>query len=261
MVIKASFGSKFKEIKHIELEICAIFSSAIYLNDEQKRIYVIHDVKVGNLYFGIGVENVKKLIKVFDFKVGQKAKYENDFLEISNLRFISSEFIKSIEDETICSLEEEIDKCGKGTLYNFFKYDDNPFLANKYYVFINALKNKNDSEIAIIMPFLLGYGNGLTPDFDDYLIGLLYTFNEVDKERYSMLASSIIDNLDKTTKISQEYLLCAINNEEFEIVERVSSSKVLKSDFDTLMSFGHSSGTNIAFGILHARKMVSDYGI
>ena len=106
---------------------------------------------------------------------------------------------------------------------------------------------------------MIGYGKGLTPDFDDYLIGLLYGFFKFDKERFELLKSATTNNMKETTMISQRYLHNAIESLQFELVEQVNKDKVIKDDALLLLSFGQSSGTNIAFGLIHARRFKEEY--
>ena len=262
MEIKVAFGSVFKEKDRIEASILAVFSTAIYLIDNNNHIYVIHNINNGKLYFGVGVFDFLSFARRHHFTEGQKAVYENGVMTIDNFVFVEKKYSFTSKASSAASLEEELAKYGKGELIRFFKGDriDSYFKA-KYDDFKNQLIEKNQIILSKSLESLVGYGKGLTPDFDDYLVGLLYTFARLDKERFLVLSTAVLDNLKNTSLISQEYLLSAINNKEFELVNLVISDSPHKEECEKLMSIGNSSGTNILLGVLHAKRMVKQYGI
>lgn len=256
------FGDSFLKRSLIYMKVCNIFSKAIYLVDKDKNIYVIYDMDLKKIDFGIGVKDFKKVFDDHHIYISQVAIFDGE-LKIGNIT------ISPIKEQSLINNKEEnvelinvIKENGKGDLFEFFiNHKDNKYLSSNYEKFKKSLLDKNNEQLDLCINKLIGYGKGLTPDFDDYLIGLLYGFYKFDKERFELLKSATTNNMKETTMISQRYLHNAIESLQFELIEQVNKDKVNKDDALLLLSFGQSSGTNIAFGLIHARRFKEEYEI
>ncbi|MGM9874027.1 MAG: DUF2877 domain-containing protein [Bacilli bacterium] len=254
------FGDAFLKRDLLYLKVCNIFSKAIYLVDKEKNIYVIYDMDLQKIDFGIGVKNFKQVFDEHHIYISQVAIFDGE-LKIGNITIspIKYELIKKEENIPLIDI---ITQYGKGDFYDYFiNHKDNNYLSSFYSSFYQSLIDKNEKQLDLSINKLIGYGKGLTPDFDDYLVGLLYAFNKIDNQRFELLKNATINNINITTTISQRYLLNATKASQFDIVTNVNKDKVNKEDALLLLSFGQSSGTNIAFGIYHARKLSEEYGI
>lgn len=111
---------------------------------------------------------------------------------------------------------------------------------------------------------LLGYGAGLTPAGDDFLVGVLsvlHSLKYIDKnisKFHEILSAEIIENSFRTTMISKVFLDEATQgrfSESFHNVYRALSDESLEELYKacaTMISIGHSSGTDGLCGLLWA---------
>lgn len=257
----AIFGDSFKKRNLIYMKVCNIFSKAIYLVDKDKNIYVIYDMDLKKIDFGIGVKNFKQVFDEHHIYISQVAIFDGE-LKIGNITIAPIKENRNINKEENVKLIEVIKNNGKGDLYNYFiDKKDNNYLSSYFSNFYNSLINKDETNLDLYINKLIGYGKGLTPDFDDYLVGLLYGFFKYDKSRFLVLKKAIKNNINVTTTISQRYLLTALDSLQFELIEDVNKKMVNEEDALLLLSFGQSSGTNIAFGLIHAQELGENYGI
>ncbi len=113
---------------------------------------------------------------------------------------------------------------------------------------------------------LIGFGHGLTPDGDDYLVGYfaaLWSWQHLaDVAGHLALLSQIIHGqLGKTTDISQHYLTQALQGHFSEPVSRLlaavfkrASADEVSSSAYQVMQFGASSGVDCLAGLLHGLR-------
>ena len=107
---------------------------------------------------------------------------------------------------------------------------------------------------------LIGAGQGLTPSGDDFICGYmaaLFFLGSNDKK--VLLTNTIMQHIDKTTLISQEYLKYAIEGKFNEYVKDLELilSKINTGDYlddlyeiiKKIASIGHSSGTDFLAGL------------
>ena len=113
---------------------------------------------------------------------------------------------------------------------------------------------------------LIGFGHGLTPDGDDYLVGYLAALwpwlhlTEV-ASHLRRLDESICIRLDKTTDISRHYLTLALQGHYSEPINRLLASLFNRASEDEVsfsvrqvMQFGASSGVDCMAGLLHGLR-------
>lgn len=115
---------------------------------------------------------------------------------------------------------------------------------------------------------LIGLGDGLTPSFDDFLVGLLsclkFSGNDTDglKSLYKNLSKTIERNLNSTTSVSAEFLNSALSNEFSEpllyfynSINEFDDAKI-KQALESIIKIGHSSGIDSINGILFGLKLI-----
>lgn len=126
----------------------------------------------------------------------------------------------------------------------------------------------NDSRVVINAQLLkiIGFGHGLTPDGDDYLLGYLaalWSWRQVESmgAYWANLQSVIPPLLSRTNDISRHYLARGLQGHFSEPICRLST--LLYSEADTaniraaalsVMQFGSSSGVDCLAGLLHGLR-------
>lgn len=113
---------------------------------------------------------------------------------------------------------------------------------------------------------LIGFGHGLTPDGDDYLVGYfaaLWSWQHLADvaAHLALLREIILRQLGKTTDISQHYLAQALQGHFSEpvcrllaaVFKRALADEVSSSAFE-VMQFGASSGVDCMAGLLHGLR-------
>lgn len=133
-------------------------------------------------------------------------------------------------------------------------------LAKRIDCFIDAINN-NYMNKEQINP-LIGFGIGLTPSGDDFLVGFISVLNIVITNYSYRIKKKLINLVDidkiSTTDVSRQTLYAAIKGRTEEHILNVIDSflgedkKRLKFSFKKLFEIGSSSGTDLAVGIVVA---------
>ena len=110
---------------------------------------------------------------------------------------------------------------------------------------------------------LIGYGAGLTPDGDDYLLGYLaslwpWQHLDVISAHLKLLRPAIKSQLHQTTSISRHYLELALQGHYSQSIDHLTTVLIhgvpvteLKLSAINVMKFGSSSGADCLGGFLH----------
>jgi hypothetical protein len=110
---------------------------------------------------------------------------------------------------------------------------------------------------------LIGYGSGLTPDGDDYLLGYLaslWPWQHLDaiSAHLKLLRPAIKNQLHRTTSISRHYLGLALQGHYSQSIDHLSTVLIresppldVKRSAMDVMQFGSSSGADCLAGFLH----------
>jgi hypothetical protein len=110
---------------------------------------------------------------------------------------------------------------------------------------------------------LVGYGTGLTPDGDDFLLGYLAVLRpwlsfEAIAAHYALLKKLITDRLDGTTDISRYYLKMALQghftqplNRLISMISRHASWAEIRFSALRVMQVGSASGSDSLAGVIH----------
>lgn len=127
----------------------------------------------------------------------------------------------------------------------------------------------SDSQLQQQVASLIGYGSGLTPDGDDYLLGYLAALSlwqqhPTISRHITSVKAAIAQMLTKTTDISKHYLSLALQQDYSEPVYRLlgcfcrqTTDRELKLAGHQVMQFGAASGVDCLAGVLHGLRTVS----
>ncbi|QNS14395.1 DUF2877 domain-containing protein [Mannheimia bovis] len=124
----------------------------------------------------------------------------------------------------------------------------------------------NDEENACnILTKLIGLGIGLTPSGDDFLCGLLATFqyfNATQNSFYQKFTQQIKQNLVNTNAISNRFLDCALQ-QQFSLPILAFFKNLDKQNIEIeqlsklFENIGHSSGIDTLYGIYYGCNLLS----
>lgn len=113
---------------------------------------------------------------------------------------------------------------------------------------------------------LIGFGRGLTPDGDDYLLGYIaalwrWRYSQKVAEHFTLLCHGLTNQLSRTNDISAHYLKRAVQGHFSEpICELIQALATKKNDVEVnsaalaVMQFGASSGADCLAGFLHGLR-------
>jgi len=113
---------------------------------------------------------------------------------------------------------------------------------------------------------LIGLGIGLTPTGDDYLLGFLAVtkLSAHRTEAIDKLSGNIRELMTRTTRISQHFLKAATENQfsdlTYDFLVSMENGQKDQKALEALMSYGASSGSDIATGMLDAWKILTKTG-
>ncbi|MEW7867058.1 DUF2877 domain-containing protein [Aeromonas diversa] len=98
---------------------------------------------------------------------------------------------------------------------------------------------------------LLGYGQGLTPSGDDFLLGVLFALEGIRNLRRGELVVALLPLLGRTTDISAAMLLFATMGHYGEHLLQLGAgeSEILNRAVTQVFEYGHSSGHDILCGV------------
>ena len=247
-----------------QYKIIGLFSSGLYLINDQKRIIMIHDEKYGLIPFGIGIKNYKDIFIKDNINEDLIAYLDNDKLIIDDISidFVVNEVINLSQRkgvDTIRYLEivkKELKNIDKGVFKDLIN-DDIP--ENIYSIRLKkALKVNKDNQNNL--EEIVGLGPGLTPSGDDFIFGYLYRLiNDPlkDIDYLNKLKMKTLSIMDNTNEISKTYYKAILNKEKFSLFEEVCFPKDeedLKEKIDELFSVGSNSGVDILVGIAYANQ-------
>ena len=106
----------------------------------------------------------------------------------------------------------------------------------------------------------IGFGQGLTPSGDDMLLGTFAALHRYAPEFAPALSNAVSPLLPCTNEISSSYLALAMDGYAatpvLETLHCLGSGQT--QPMETLLSVGHSSGSDILFGILTTVKKLWD---
>nr|WP_306552370.1 DUF2877 domain-containing protein [Providencia alcalifaciens] len=152
---------------------------------------------------------------------------------------------------------------------NLFYLESSKKLNELRFSLINALMNKQSSEVANIVSQFIGLGIGLTPSGDDYLVGLM-TFlllkNHPANSFYISFYQGILHSKGNTTPISAITLEKALDQGYRENMHQLIQCLVdgrnenIYPKILEILNIGSSSGCDMLFGIRDALFLTHYFG-
>ncbi|WNS75868.1 DUF2877 domain-containing protein [Bacillus sp. DTU_2020_1000418_1_SI_GHA_SEK_038] len=250
------------------------------------RLFFIGTVKNGKLPFGIHVhyEAVQEVLATIQMPAQviwneaekqlsfencpisvsfQQGKPYSNIVKSSQGHFqMSAEALQAFIATLTSSVENtglEIDIAEFIIDYLSDRKDESP-TVKAIYRLMEALHTANEAEAEAAVRYFLGRGRGLTPSGDDHLVGIL-AIHEVSHAFSPVFVNSlqtILKHESVTTDIAKEYLFYALNGQFsssiVQIVNHLSSDEwnagMVNKNLLELMTVGHSSGVDTAFGLL-----------
>lgn len=121
-----------------------------------------------------------------------------------------------------------------------------PALTEIYQRFTHWLAGGAD-DVVVLLRFLIGRGEGLTPSGDDFLAGVMLVAENWRHPRLDLLRESLPPLLSATTDISREMLAHACCGRYSQhLLSQVTSSP---ADFYAVANYGHTSGLDMLAGM------------
>nr|WP_282558894.1 DUF2877 domain-containing protein [Providencia alcalifaciens] len=152
---------------------------------------------------------------------------------------------------------------------NLFYLESSKKLNELRFSLINALMNKQSSEVANIVSQFIGLGIGLTPSGDDYLVGLmafLLLKNHPANSFYISFYQGILHSKGNTTPISAITLEKALDQGYRENMHQLIQCLVdgrnenIYPKILEILNIGSSSGCDMLFGIRDALFLTHYFG-
>lgn len=140
----------------------------------------------------------------------------------------------------------------RDSLYGLARRDDS--VARMLSIHLRSLA-RCDREV----PSILGFGAGLTPSTDDYVLGMLAYADATGSFFREELRDSIKGPSDLASPVSRSMLACALSGRYPEVALRVMRERSPRSLLD-LLGHGSTSGFDLALGILAASAIEEGEG-
>ena len=269
------FGQKRQRVK-----VSGVFSSALYLEQEDGGLLLIHDSKYGILPFGIGVADIPALFggtEAWDGVAGYLDGYALSLGGYVIIRLKSSRqeagerltLSRKALAEAIRRGRAKLKAADRGGVFTLIfpqpsaEMEKDPFIdaAREPLAKLQAgMTEKDDSKIRKALSGLLGLGRGLTPSLDDFLLGLLYvlfTAERVfgyDMPEGKLLAAALRELAPlRTNRYSAAYLLAAAEGGHFSLLDKLlcTEEPLQEGDMEQLLKVGSSSGKDMLAGAVY----------
>lgn len=273
-------------------ELCAagVFSSGIYLEDASGGLVMLHDVNCGSLPFGLAGRGIKDRAKELEISAGDTLIIDGgrllraDGTLLANIGYTpenpvipmlsANEWTAFIRREggrllaesgrsqlaifaSVCS--EDIDRASL----------DDPFAAAGLAGMRRlerGLAAGDGAEISTGLDGLLGLGRGLTPSFDDFIVGAASALNfcarefSVELSGREELCRVMTEKSDRTNKYSAAYLRAAAAGGRISAIDdmlTLAGSGEWPAAAERLLSVGGSSGADMTSGCIFAARIIS----
>lgn len=237
----------FNEIKIQKGNICTIKNNSITISNQNNKVQFV----------------LKSNIFIFDTILNTSIDCRASSIELKNSLLFSKKIIE-------LSYSSGLGQILNGSLtYNtwIINYLKSKLLDTEAY-----FTKKKFLEATSLLSELVGVGTGLTPNCDDFIVGFLAAnsfFGYLDKNISIHFEKSIKNNLDKTNRISAEFLSLALSNnynlaiiEYFYTLDNYNSKNIVIDDkklsyiSNKFFNIGSSSGIDSLFGIYSYCKWI-----
>lgn len=278
-----------KNIPNPRLKVHSIFKRVINLVDRDKGIYSIlqNDLDNGPCAMRVKVDKGYSFLDLQinlddSVKIEKKSLNIGDKIVISfkNIKLWSPDLLKlDINYTNKLNFNENI-KCfnkylfknavdGGSKYYYIDKFinQENTYkpsliekeLKSRINIFLLSL-TKSLEELTKSIVSMIGFGNGLTPSGDDFLVGFITSLNSFEGEESKLLFGKIKDILEdknlSTTDVSKNMIKSSIVGDTREwiinFIKEVFNDdrEGLFHSMDNLFSIGSSSGVDLSVGII-----------
>lgn len=156
-------------------------------------------------------------------------------------------------------------KAGMGKALSLFSPIVNEAHFSSMEAIINERVNKIlldlKHELPITAGNIIGYGQGLTPSADDFILGLLSVLEKKGEEKKrELLQKYILKHYEKTTEVSKWMLYYAAKDHSYPYVikEYYNSEINTKERLDAFLEHGSTSGLDLLSGIYYGVKLLME---
>lgn len=273
-------------------KLCAagVFSSGIYLEDAEGKLIMLHDESCGSLPFGLAGRGIKDRAKELGISPGDALLIDGgrllfeDGTPLARIVYIQK---KSVIPILSAGEWTEFIRCEGGRLlaesgrsqlaiFAFMRSNDiapamleDPFAAAGLAGvrrLEQGLTAGDGAEISAGLDGLLGLGRGLTPSFDDFVVGAAAALNFYTREFSAELPGRAelcrlaAEKSGRTNKYSAAYLRAAAAGGKISAIDDVlalAGSMDWQAAAERLMSIGGSSGADMTAGCVFAARIIS----
>ncbi len=245
------------------------------INNNSKFVFTDEFIICSNFTFKVDLKNVKIYdpnIKRIDNYIEEKILFKNlikmkDILfEYGKLDFFYPLIadIKNIINNDLGYKLRIID-AEKSSNGLSLKNNDKSyiFIKDKFIEFLKAIISYDIANIQDYASNIIGFGYGLTPSIDDFISGLMISiiylgdyYNLDIKNIYKFNNKLITKSINKTTKVSSEMLMNSAKGAISRGIKQLMTTLLSKdddvsitNDLKRVISFGETSGSDMAFGI------------
>jgi hypothetical protein len=218
--------------------------------------------------------------KSHGFKVGQTLIIGNGHYDNLRLNEETKVLDLSLQDKEVVNLDKKKEQIkrflaqskeflkGIGKVYLLKQPDKNPPLelatnsmelkiSKRIDDLIQSLKDKKE----ITAGNVIGYGLGLTPSADDFILGMLSTLEgEEQKVRRNILKDYILKHYDGTTQVSQYMLYYGMEHYTYPkfLCDFLLKPWEENDGFHEFLAHGSTSGTDLLTGIMVGMEILMD---
>ena len=256
--------------------ILGVFHHGWYL-DCGGQVLLLHNTGYGRVPFGIGVDGFEACIPYRKELEGSEIQWENGVLTIPcadrSITLSPADepplrpFDSGVLYEMVPMAERLLEQEGSGYLRTLLPFANeivrgqNPSLSGDLYLsrsgealaaFFRAMA-EGEAVLEEALRKMVGFGTGLTPSLDDWLVGFLYVLLRQRELSQTAALCRLVSRLseNRTNRISAVYLTAAAEGLYFESLQRAGEA-CSGENLRPLMEVGSSSGSDMLTGMLFA---------
>lgn len=260
--IECIFGKRVGGDKR-RLRLLIKTSGGCYFQDEAD-IVMLCDAAFGEIDFAVSCPCVKEIVCDPSFRTDE-VYYQSGRLIVGNMCFVERPRFPAPPRGSFdrAAAERALRTQGKGMFADRFvrrRADDamSRMMNVRLDEMLNLIGQGKYENAAACIPGLIGAGRGLTPDADDFIVGILYAVREAGQtEKFAPIFRAVASSTEATTQISAEFLRCAVRGGAFSPVTDVLRGIRADAAF-RLVRTGHSSGSSMLAGILAAESWINE---
>lgn len=274
-------------------QLCAIgvFSSGIYLEDTTGKLIMLHDLSCGSLPFGLAGRGIKDRAKELGISAGDTLTIDaGQLLCADGAPLAHIIYVQKIPVNPMLSADEWADfirreggrlLLGSGrsqlAIFALMHSKDidltalkDPFAAaglTGVRWLEHGLSTGDGTELSAGLDSLLGLGRGLTPSFDDFVVGAAMTLNfcarefSIELPSRAELCRLMEEKSNRTNKFSAAYLRAAAGGGRISLIDdalALAGRRDWYAAAERLLSVGGSSGADMTSGCIFAVRIASE---